>query len=372
MKKAVKILLGIFILVFISTVLVMAWGQKADPNNIKAKDDLRAVVLKMHGISIENSDLTNKYDVLIKTSFDTQTKWPLKDKLPKNFDPKKIMEIGKDPGLGIKELHKTGITGKGVNVAIIDQPLLKGHEEYKNKVVKYTVVGASKEELKNEGWQTSGHGPAVTSLFVGKTCGVAPGASLYYWAEPSWEADYKYPIDILEEIIAYNKNKSLADKIRVVSFSLGYCDDFKNFKLWEPELKKAKKEGLIVVHCHNIYIPAGCPLNKDRNNPANYYSAWKGNFKGMIYVPVDNRAYASGYYGESINEFTEKDYSFDGIGGNSWGAPYLAGVITLGLQVNPSLTEDTIYKYLRETGTPFNGGWIVNPAKFVAKAKQTK
>lgn len=365
MKKAVKILLGIFILVFISTVLVMAWGQKPDPNNLKKEDDLRGFVLKSYGLSIENVDLSGKYDVLITTSFDTTTKWSSKDKLPKNFDPKKIIETGKAPGLGIKELHKAGITGKGVNVAIIDQPLLKGHEEYKNKVVKYTEVGADKESIKRGNWKTSGHGPAVTSLFVGKTCGVAPGASLYYYAEPTWKTDYKYPIDILEEIIAYNKNKPTADKIRVVSFSLGYCDDFKNFKLWEPELKKAKKEGLIVVHCHSIYIPAGCPLNKDRNNPTNYYSAWKGNFKGMIYVPVDNRSYASGFGGNN-------DYSFDGIGGNSWGAPYLAGVITLGLQVNPNLNEDTIYKYLRETGTPFNGGWIINPAKFVAKAKQTK
>lgn len=371
MKKAVKILLVVFAFALLLTVFVMAWGQKPDPNNLKKADDLRAFALKMEGVSIENVDLSGKYDILITTSFDTLTKWPSKDKLPKNFDPEKIMEIGKDPGLGIKELHKAGITGKGVNVAIIDQPLLKEHKEYKGKIVKYTVIGATKEELNDRGWKTSAHGPAVTSLFVGKTCGVAPGASLYYWAEPTWKADYKYPIDILEEIIAYNKNKSLAGKIRVVSFSLGYCDDFKNFKLWKPELEKAKKEGLIVVHCSDIYIPAGCPLNKDRNNPANYYSAWKGNFKGMIYVPVDNRAYASGY-GENINKFTEKDYSFDGIGGNSWGAPYLSGVITLGLQVNPNLTEDMIYKYLRETGTPFNGGWIINPAKFIEKIKQTK
>lgn len=68
----------------------------------------------MHGVSIENSDLTGKYNVLIKTSFDTQTKWPPKNKLPKNFDPQKIIEISKDPGLGIKALHKSGITGKGV------------------------------------------------------------------------------------------------------------------------------------------------------------------------------------------------------------------------------------------------------------------
>lgn len=371
MKKTIKFFLAIFVFAFISTALVMAWGQKADPNNIKVNDDLRAFVLKMHGVSIENSDLTNKYDVLIKTSFDTQTKWPPKDKLPKNFDPKKIMEIGKDPGLGIKELHKAGITGKGVKVAIIDQPLLTGHEEYKNKAVKYTMVGAGKEELKDNGWKTSGHGPAVASLFVGKSCGVAPGASLYYWAEPMWKMDYKYPIDILEEIITYNKNKPLADKIRVVSFSLGYCPDFKNFKLWNPALKKAKENGLIVIHCGKDYFGAACPVGKDRNDSKNYTACSfqknesKAFFSKMLGIPIDNRTYASGFGGN-------KDYSFDGVGGYSWGAPYLAGVITLGLQINPNLTEDTIYKYLRETGTPFNGGFVINPPKFIQKIKQIK
>lgn len=48
--------------------------------------------------------------------FDTFTTWP--DKLPKDFDPKAIMETGKDPGLGIRSLHKKGIAGKGVNIAI--------------------------------------------------------------------------------------------------------------------------------------------------------------------------------------------------------------------------------------------------------------
>ncbi|MDF2907329.1 MAG: hypothetical protein K0R34_2650 [Herbinix sp.] len=44
-----------------------------------------------------------------------------------------IMENGTNPGLGIRELHKEGITGKGINVAIIDQNLLLHHPEFDGK-----------------------------------------------------------------------------------------------------------------------------------------------------------------------------------------------------------------------------------------------
>ncbi|HPD01418.1 MAG TPA: peptidase S8, partial [Acetivibrio sp.] len=86
----------------------------------------------MEGRSIKDLDLTGEYDTLLKVTFDTRTEWPSKDKLPKEFNPQEIIEIGKDPGLGIRDLHNQGITGQGVNVAIIDQPLLLGHKEYKD------------------------------------------------------------------------------------------------------------------------------------------------------------------------------------------------------------------------------------------------
>ena len=40
------------------------------------------------------------------------------------------IEIGKNPGLGIRSLHALGITGRGVGIAIIDQTLLVEHQEY--------------------------------------------------------------------------------------------------------------------------------------------------------------------------------------------------------------------------------------------------
>lgn len=334
--------------------------------------DLRQVVLEMQARSIKDMDLTNELNALMKSTFDTQTEWPSEDKLPEDFNPEEIIEIGKEPGLGIKNLHKEGITGKGVKVAIIDQPLLLDHEEYDDKIAQYTSIDC-------EGIPPQMHGPAVASILVGDSCGVAPEATLYYWAEPSWEGDYIQGTTALDQIIEYNKGKPINERIRVVSVSIGYFDNFDNIELWKEKIKEAEESGIIVVHCsdegNEAFQGVRCDLYKDRDNFENYVTCYfmpkalpsknkksNVNLPKFLYVPIDNRTVASS---DGVN-----DYAFFGEGGLSWGAPYLAGVITLGLQVNPDLQEDQIYKYLWQTGTPFNGGFIVNPKAFIEKVKE--
>lgn len=327
--------------------------------------DLRQVVLVMEGKSIKDLDLTGEYDTLLKTTFDTHTEWPSKDKLPEEFNPQEIIEIGKNPGLGIRDLHNQGIIAQGINVAIIDQPLLLGHEEYKDKVVKYTAI-----ECEDVGPQM--HGPAVASILVGKDCGVAPGASLYYWAEPSWKGDYLYRTTALDQIIQHNKDKPLNERIRVVSVSKGFSPDEDNLSMWKEKIEEAEDNGIIVVHCSDEgdegFFGLGCKLYEDRDNPENYdicYFLDDKSFlesKKLLYVPIDNRTTAD-YKGEN-------DYTFWAQGGLSWGSPYLAGVIALGFQINPNLEQEEIYQYLRETGTPFNGGCIINPKAFIQKVNE--
>ncbi len=341
--------------------------EKIENMDLKISEfsDLRQNVLVMEGKSIKDLDLLGSYDALLKVTFDTRTEWPSKDKLPKEFNPQEIIEIGKNPGLGIRDLHNQGITGQGINVAIIDQPLLLGHEEYKDKVVKYIAI-----ECEDVGPQM--HGPAVASILVGKDCGVAPGASLYYWAEPSWERDYIYRTTALDQIIEYNKNKPLNEKIRVVSVSKGFSSDEDNLSMWKEKIEEAEESGIIVVHCSDEgnkgFFGIGCKLYEDRDNPVNYDICYFSNnesilkSKNLLYVPIDNRT-TSDYKGE-------KDYTFWSQGGLSWGAPYLTGVIALGFQVNPNLELEEVYQYLRETGTPFNGGCIINPKAFIQKVSE--
>jgi subtilisin family serine protease len=331
-------------------------------NDLKESSDLRGFVLRREGKTLTSLDLRNKYDVLIKTNFDTLTKWPPKNKLPKKFNPLEIIKLCQNPGLGIRELHKKGITGKGVKVAIIDQPLLLNHSEYKNKIAKYTTIDCKNVEPQM-------HGAAVASLLVGEKCGVAPRASLFFWAEPSWKGDFSQRSSALEQITDYNKGKSNINRIKVVSVSIGYNESFKNLDLWKKSLKKAKQNELLVIHCSSKIAGLNCPLYKNVDDPSNYdvcnYVKKRQRVPPRsIYVPIDNRTTAS------FNR--PKDFVFWSYTGLSWAPPYLAGVIALGYQVNPNLRIDNIIKYLQDTGTSFNKGWIVNPKKFIERVKSLK
>ena len=49
--------------------------------------------------------------------------------------PEKLLEEGKNPGLGIRKLHEQGITGTGVVVGIIDQRISPTHLEFRDSIV---------------------------------------------------------------------------------------------------------------------------------------------------------------------------------------------------------------------------------------------
>lgn len=110
MKKTKKIIIGVLILcvAICISVLVIKDYNKKEKAKIKAafseKDDTDSISLL--GKDLSDLNLSKEYDKLSECTFDTDTKFP--DKLPDNFDPKKILNGGKNEtlGLGIKELHE--------------------------------------------------------------------------------------------------------------------------------------------------------------------------------------------------------------------------------------------------------------------------
>jgi hypothetical protein len=82
---------------------------------------------------------------------------------------------------------------------------------------------------------------------------------------------------------------------------------------------------------------------------------------GMVAVPADFVTVA--------NNSSPTSYTYYGAGGLSWATPYLAGMMALGLQVNPSATAEEIYDAIRSTATPLwqIGLWgdLVSPGAFV-------
>ena len=310
------------------------------------------------GVSLAKLDLRDNSKDLSKWTFDSRTVWPAADRLPVGFDPARLLEEGKNTGLGVRKLHAAGIDGKGVGIAIIDQPLLREHEEYKDRVVKYTEVDVA-------GIEPQMHGPAVASIAVGKHCGVAPGAALYYFAVPPWKWLGNEPwADELERIVELNRQLTDTPKIRVVSISLGAFSERPNLARWKQAVKNAEAEGILVVTCDPDFLYLATLKRIEtalEPTPADYKRGLYGHPFAVLCVPAANRTIAS-FWGPRF-------YTYDRSGGMSWTVPYLAGVAALAWQVDPSLTPHEMVELWKRTAVKAAAGPVINPAGIIEAAK---
>jgi serine protease AprX len=311
-------------------------------------------------MSLANLDLRGHKKLLDDMPFDTLTKWPEPNRLPEGFQPADLLEKGKNPGLSIRKLQEEDIDGKGIGIAIIDQPLLKNHIEYGDSIVHY-------EEIEVQGVEVQMHGPPVASIAVGKTCGVAPKASLYYYAVPPWKwLDNKPWADTLNKIIELNKGLKESEKIRVVSISLGAFSQRPNFDLWKQAVDRANQNGILVVTCDPTFLKLAM-LKRKENEPADLPSSYEIIFNrpdADLLVLTGNRTIAS-YKGPDV-------YHYERQGGLSWTVPYLAGLAALAYQVDPEIKPDEIVKLWIETAVKTDAGPVVNPAGFIEAVQKGK
>lgn len=300
-------------------------------------------------------DLRNELNLLEKATFDSHTIWPTT--LPKEFNPNKIIEIGKNPGLNVRDLHKQGITGKGVSVGIIDFPLLINHVEYDGRIKFYDEVNINFSSAHF-------HGTAVTSILGGKTVGVAPEVNFYYigcyplnGSRENPVVDFKYVAEALDRLVEVNKTLAASDKIRVISLQIGWDLDSLGADSLNESVRRATDDGIFVISTsmdfYNKYPFNG--LNREvYSNPDDLSSYLPGLFynkeffrnmdffKGSVYFPMDSRAVATAT--------GNMDYLFTREGGFSWVVPYIAGLYALSCQVNPEVTPDLFWEKAYETG----------------------
>lgn len=311
--------------------------------------------------SLKKLDLREQAAQLLKTPFDTRTEWPKAEKLPENFNPGLILEEGKNPGLGIRQLHKKGITGQGITIAILDQPLLKNHQEYADRLLGYETFSLAKLAPPQM------HGPPVASIAVGKTCGAAPKAGLYYFAYPSWQwgfADCSPYCQAVEKILQVNQTLAADQKIRVISISFGGFSSMPNYDLWQKTVQKANKERILVVTCDSAFLDYGTLAhipNTDPDDPANYRIGRYAGNQDVLRIPAGNRTTAS-HFGPDV-------YTYWTDGGMSWAAPYLAGLAALAFQVDPTIEPETIVDLWLQTAVKTEAGAIINPCGFLQAVK---
>ena len=320
-------------------------------------DVMDSFQMDLRSSNLTELDLSKSKADLLHAIFDSKTKWPESGKMPADFAWQKIMEIGKDPGLGVRALHEQGITGNGVNIAMIDQPLIIDHVEYPDRIRLYEEISIG------PGTPSQMHGPAVTSIAVGNTAGVAPDANLYYIAtwmfEPSDSGDnttYKYYVQAIRRIVEINKGLSDNQKIRAVSMSVGLTPTATDYEEFLSAIEEAKAAGIFALHVGLeqtygwSYLGLGREPLSDPNDFQSYEPAawWEQSFyesgfpQDTLLIPMDARTTAS--------PTGKEDYVFYSHGGMSWTVPYLAGMYALAAQVKPDITPDVFWETALQTG----------------------
>lgn len=282
-----------------------------------------------------------------------------------------LLEAGRDLGLGVRSLQARGITGQGVKIAIIDQSLLTDHPEISGAIAAYCETGI--DSGLNEGTL---HGPAVASILAGQTVGVAPGVQVYYMATPG-AADSRPHADALRHILEINETLPEGEKIRAVSVSAapGDRDLFENADLWRDALAEAEAAGLLVLTAQGAAAgsarltlststfdltrrgsPAACKTGLP--NDSGMLAARKSSF--CLGLPCAYRTVAEEYVPGQCG------YRYDAVGGLSWGIPYCVGVMALGWQVAPALTNEEMLQTLLDTAAPNADGLrIIDPVHFI-------
>ena len=322
-------------------------------------DSTKPFQMDLRNYDLSELDLRDSIEDLMYANFDHGTVWPASDRMPPGFDWQKIMELGKNPGLGVRSLHQKGITGRGVKVAIIDQPLLVEHQEYAERLRLYEEIHIHSET------EPQMHGPAVASIAVGKTVGVAPEAELFYIAQFNfdWEKGHaptlRYLAQGIDRIVEINEQLPEGKKIRVISISKGWTPSHKEFKLITDAVQRACAAGMLVVCTSVELVHEGCDFDALGRPPLadpdvfesyepgwfRAKSFWAGHSfpsEGLFWVPMDSRTTAS--------PGGSDEYVFYRTGGFSWAVPYIAGVYALAVQVDPDMTPERFWALAARTG----------------------
>jgi hypothetical protein len=289
-------------------------------------------------------DLRNSAADLEHANFDSQTIWPPKDRLPPGFDAARVLELGKNPGLGVRRLHAQGITGCGIGIGIVDQTLLTRHSEFAARIKWYEEIDVK------SWWPSQMHGPAVASIAVGKTVGVAPEADLFYIAVNTKMSSllHNYALGV-RRLLEINQRLPKERRIRAISLSVGYGPGTPGYDEFIGAVKEAEAEGIFVAWCRETArFPIeglGVPSSADRDDFSAYTVAQSYQVhpnEGSLKVPMDSRTTASP---TSVN-----DYAHYGPGGTSWTVPYAAGAYALTAQADPNITPEQFWSLAVKTG----------------------
>ena len=304
-------------------------------------------------------------NLLLKVPFNTNTLWP--KYLPKGFDPEAIIN-SKPLSYGFREVHKQGITGKGILVAVVDFPSNMNHQEVCKQVKEYIIL--------DEKYNVSHfHGLAVLSHLCGKTIGIAPDVDVIFYGGQPYGGSTKeekhnivgsYGINCLKDI----KKQILNGKpIRIVNMSnswLYYGSD--ELKHEASQLRNELESlGCVVIDSPKFfenYRYLDCKADEDYQNIDNYQIP--------PFFDVDEKNRMNFLSGGTLcaSYLTTNGYEFSPVGSASYTIPQLVGFYSLALQIKPQLTFNEFVSICQENALVNKANIkVVDPIKTLERIK---
>lgn len=322
---------------------------------------LKNEIFRRWGFSFSN--LSNKRfagdfsdEVVRQVNYSTLTRFPEKNPFKFNTNYYKTTP-------DIDSVHKNGITGKEINIAVIDNGFINTPTEIDGKIKNYYESYGSRGDHY--------HGEIVLSYLVGKNIGVAPDANVsfydinpdYFESHPELVGDNpralygKLIYDRLVEI--YNKNLS-GENTQIVNISSGYAKASNLEKEFAFIKEKLKETGCYVIDSDE-FSKYFTTVNTDLNNRTYYLSDWQQDnhalHESKVMVPSSEMVPLWG---------SDKDYMYHGNTSFSWSIPKVSGMFALALEVNPKLTFEDFAQIARETSVNnvINASGIIEKVKF--------
>ncbi len=298
--------------------------------------------------------------------------------------PRVLLERGKDPGVGVRELHAQGVTGAGVAVAIIDGQLRRDHVEYADRLASY-------EELDDfAGLPIDLHGAAMASLLVGRSIGVAPGAVLHYFALDFARLTPERLAAAIDHVVDRNDALPPDERVRLLSVSTG-CRGEERLVVDAAIRRAMEREVFVLVSVYPLdYLDPplairglGCSPWRDCDRPEAFgaspgeAAAWRAGGETVAAVAARRAAYdaergyvsvyAPAHHRTVAGHQHAREYRYDVEGGDSEWPPYLTGVLALALQVAPQLQAADLAGLLADGAV--HGPGLIAPDRVVALAR---
>lgn len=250
---------------------------------------------------------------------------------------------------GAEYFHQKGITGKNINVAILDSGFAPHPDIGHNRILAFRDY----INFQKNPYDDYAHGTHVTGIIGSTKIGIAPGTNFVIIKILDQQGNGT--IETFIQSIKWILNNYLSYHIRIVNISIGgnSAELKKENNILNQWVSKLWSEGLIVC----------CSAGNNGPNPDSITAP--GNCKDVITVgSSDGRHFSSA--GSLIPYITKPEIVAPGYqilstkpyngyqlkNGTSMSVPFVSGAIALLLQLKPDFTNEEIKLHLMNSAKP--------------------